>query len=98
MIKQILHNLSKCVILYRSFLMHGEGNQAVSLRFSGERYCEKKKKKKKKNSLKPSAALSIVSKEHLLTLSNQLLPNSKLLLFVSSFPCKIVRIFLDRIL
>lgn len=94
MIKQILHNLSKCVILYRSFLMHGEGNQAVSLRFSGERYCEKKKK----NSLKPSAALSIVSKEHLLTLSNQLLPNSKLLLFVSSFPCKIVRIFLDRIL
>ena len=91
MIKQILHNLSKCVILYRSFLMHGEGNQAVSLRFSGERYCEKKKKK-------PSAALSIVSKEHLLTLSNQLLPNSKLLLFVSSFPCKIVRIFLDRIL
>ena len=95
MIKQILHNLSKCVILYRSFLMHGEGNQAVSLRFSGERYCEKKKKK---NSLKPSAALSIVSKEHLLTLSNQLLPNSKLLLFVSSFPCKIVRIFLDRIL
>ena len=49
MIKQILHNLSKCVILYRSFLMHGEGNQAVSLRFSGERYCEKKKKKKKKN-------------------------------------------------
>ena len=93
MIKQILHNLSKCVILYRSFLMHGEGNQAVSLRFSGERYCEKKK-----DSLKPSAALSIVSKEHLLTLSNQLLPNSKLLLFVSSFPCKIVRIFLDRIL
>lgn len=76
--------------------MHGEGNQAVSLRFSGERYCEKKKKKK--DSLKPSAALSIVSKEHLLTLSNQLLPNSKLLLFVSSFPCKIVRIFLDRIL
>ena len=96
MIKQILHNLSKCVILYRSFLMHGEGNQAVSLRFSGERYCERKKKKKV--SLKPSAALSIVSKEHLLTLSNQLLPNSKLLLFVSSFPCKIVRIFLDRIL
>ena len=96
MIKQILHNLSKCVILYRSFLMHGEGNQAVSLRFSGERYCEKKKKKK--DYLKPSAALSIVSKEHLLTLSNQLLPNSKLLLFVSSFPCKIVRIFLDRIL
>ena len=95
MIKQILHNLSKCVILYRSFLMHGEENQAVSLRFSGERYCEKKKKK---DALKPSAALSIVSKEHLLTLSNQLLPNSKLLLFVSSFPCKIVRIFLDRIL